>query len=123
MNAFLDFAERQTSAPRKARMRAAEKRTAALAEKQAEQKTCLKEWHRWRQEQVAAALAGPHGDAIADLVARLNSAAHWDDVPLASEFLHLNRDTAFLARRLINDRIVALREASGLPPFSDEIPW
>src|SRR5262249_28644674 len=121
MNAFAEFADRQIVAPRKARLQVAEKRAAILAEKREEQSTCLKEWHSWRQGQIAVALVGPHGPVIAELVARLNRAKHWDDVPLASDFLHLDRDTAFLARRLISDRIVALRMAAGLAPFDDPI--
>jgi hypothetical protein len=119
MNAFLDFAEKQIVAPRKAQLRAAEKRAAVLAEKHAEQSTCLKEWHQWRRGQVAAALAGPQGPVIAELVARLNSAKHWDDVPLVSEFMQLDPDTLYLVRRLINERIAELRMAAGLAPFDD----
>ena len=54
MNAFEDLAERQISAPRKARLRAAEKR----GERRAAERKAAKErqqlnavWRRWRNEQ------------------------------------------------------------------------
>jgi hypothetical protein len=123
VNAFLEFAENNATPREKVQAakadRRAAKRAEVLATKAKETSTCLKEWTRWRQEQIAAALKGPHSSAIAGLLDQLKSAEHWDNGPLASDFLHLDRDTAFLARRLVNARIAELREKSGLAPFDD----
>jgi hypothetical protein len=123
VNPFEQFAEQTIVAPRKARVRADAKRAEVLAAKAEETGTCLKEWHRWRQGQVSKALAGPHGAAIADLLTRLKAATHWKDADGVADPQGLDPDTQFLARRLINDRIMQLREAAGLAPFDDEIPW
>src|SRR6516225_9332485 len=55
MNAFLDYAEKQTPAAVKARRRAVEKRRATAAEKAlAERDTMLDLWKLWRKERLEA---------------------------------------------------------------------
>src|SRR5262249_561952 len=68
-DAHLELAERQTPGPVKARQRAAETRRARAQEKAlAERDAQFRRWEHERREQLAAALAGPQGPALAALV-------------------------------------------------------
>jgi hypothetical protein len=127
MNAFLELAERQISAPVKTRQRAAEKRAMRKAEQKAlaERDCMFAAWKRWRREQLDAALAGPHGEALGALIAFLKTAKHGGalvDHVLAGNWQIRDGDTRFLALHLINAAIVALREQHDLPPFDDPLP-
>jgi hypothetical protein len=125
VNAFLDLAERQISGPVKARHRATERRTEARANKPAEDPH-IREWRAWRQQQVQDALTGPHGAEFAALLASLQGATRWQDIRTAdplSARCSADPDTRFLATRLINDRIAELRQAAGLAPFDDALPF
>jgi hypothetical protein len=125
VNAFLDLAERQVTAPVKAKRRAVEKRAEQHAAKTDEQKTCLKQWHRWRREQLDEALNGPHGPAIAALLDQLKNANSWaeiDPAVLLGAWHAADADTQFIVRRLISDRVIELRERAQLAPFDDPIP-
>jgi hypothetical protein len=125
MNPFEQFAEAQIASPVKARTRAAEKRRELLNRKTEDQTSLLREWRRWRQEQLVRTLAGPHGRKIDRLVNHLKAVARWDDVNadnLTAEWRAADPDTRFIVTRIVNDRIIELREAANLPPFDDEIP-
>jgi hypothetical protein len=128
MNAFLEFAERQTPAAVKARQRAAEKRRAKAAEKAlAERDDLLRLWKRWRRERLDELLAGPHGTAARELVAFLQ-AMTLDDGTRLVEFIRtagwerVDADTKFEILSLINTAIMALRERAGLTPIDDALP-
>jgi hypothetical protein len=124
-NPFLDLAERQTSAPVKARRRAAEKRVAAKALD--ERDTQVKVWCAWRCERRDALLAGPHG---ADAQALLNfiwtmtlaSAAALVDAVGRGPWHQADSDTRFEVLSIVDAAIIALRERQGLPPFDDALP-
>src|SRR5262245_34243920 len=76
MNAFLEFAEKQTPASVKARQRAAEKRRAEKAEKAlAERDDLFRLWKKWRRERLDELLAGPHGEVTRELIAFLQAMA------------------------------------------------
>jgi hypothetical protein len=60
VNPFLAVAEQQTSAPVKARHRAAEKRREKKAQ---ETRDLLGDWKRSRRERGDTLLTGPHGEA------------------------------------------------------------
>ena len=125
MNAFLDLADTQIASPVKARHRAAEKRAEAHAARAEDESRLLKGWRQWRQEQVDQALAGPHGNQIAALLANLKSITRWvdvDPVAIISGWHSADPDACFIARRLVSNRIIELREAAGLPPFDDLLP-
>jgi hypothetical protein len=127
VNAFLDLAERQTSAPVKARQRAAEQRAANKADKEAANRyEQHRLWRHWRRERIMALLAGPHGEAADALV---NFLQH---VTLASEGELIERvrcgpwrtadaDARFLVLSLIDGAITDLRERDGLVPFDDPL--
>jgi len=65
MNAFLEFADKQTPPAVKARQRAAEKRRVTKTEKKAlaEHDYLFRLWKKWRRERLEALLMGPHGAA------------------------------------------------------------
>ena len=132
MNAFLEFAEKQTPAAVKARQRAAEKRRATAAEKAlvkaaAEREDLFFLWRRWRKERLDALLAGPHAVAAGELVTFLNAMTLEDGARLiefvrAADWARADADTKFEILSLINAAITALRERAELPPFSDPLP-
>jgi len=128
VNAFLDYAEKQTPATVKARQRAAEKRRATAAEKALTERDDL--FHLWklhRQERLEALLAGPHGAAARELVAFLQTMTLDDgdrlvELVRAAGWAHVNADTRFEILSLINASITALRERAKLPPIDDALP-
>jgi len=128
MNAFLDYAEKQTPAAVKARQRAAEKRRATAAEKAlAERDDLFRLWRKWRQERLDALLNGPHGAAAHELVAflqtmTLDDGAHLVEFVRAGGWEHADAETKFEILSLINITITALRDRAGLPSISDPLP-
>jgi len=128
MNAFLDYAEKQTPAAVKARQRAAEKRRDTAAEKAlAERDDLFRLWRRWRHERLEALLAGPHGDAARELVAFLQTMTLDDGIRLvefvrAAGWKRTDADAKFEVLSLINVTITALRERAELSPFDDPLP-
>ena len=128
MNAFLEFAEKQTPASVKARQRAAEKRRTTESKKAlAERDDLFRLWKRWRRERLETLLAGPHGDAARELVAflqamTLDDGAQLVELVCAAGWGHTDADTKFEILSLINAAITALRERAKLPPFDDPLP-
>jgi len=128
MNAFLDYAEKQTPAAVKARQRAAETRRAKVTEKElAERNDLFRAWEKWRQERLETLLAGPHGAAAQELVAFLNAMTIEDGARLvefvrAAGWERADADTKFEVLSLINAAITALRERAKLPAFDDPLP-
>jgi hypothetical protein len=130
MNAFLEFAEQRIAAPVKARQRTAEKRakkrTEALEHCRQDDDKLLREWRRWRQEEVTKALAGPHGKELGALIADLKKVRGWTDVDpaaIADAWLSVDRDTRALVTRVTNAFVTCLRENAGLHPFNDPLPF
>jgi hypothetical protein len=124
-NNFLEIADRQISAPRKARQRASESRAKQNALADREQQSCL--WHKWRQERVDALLAGPHGEAAKKLTAFLDQMTSDDasaliDLVRRGPWCDTDTDTRFLVLALIDHAIVRLRERHNLPTFDDPLP-
>jgi hypothetical protein len=128
MNAFLEFAEKQTPASVKARQRAAENRRTTAAEKAlAERDDLFHLWKRWRHERLETLLAGPHGDVAHELIAflqrmTLDDGAQLVELVCAAGWGHTDADTKFEILSLINAAITALRERAKLPPFDDPLP-
>jgi hypothetical protein len=127
VNVFLDLAERQTPAPVKARRRATETRRARAQEKAlAERDAQFRHWKHKHREQLDVALAGPHGDALARLVAFLDamtveSASTLIECVRAGAWHSADADTRFLVLHLVGAAIVRLREQNGMPPFDDPL--
>jgi hypothetical protein len=127
-DAFLDFAERQTPAPVKARMRAAEKRRDKAKEKELRERDDLfRLWQQLRHKRIEALLAGRYGAKAQALIAFLETMT-LDEGPRliervrAGNWQHADPDTRFEILSLINTAITTLRERAGLPPFDDALP-
>jgi hypothetical protein len=117
-NPFLALADRQLPAHVKARLRRAERRLEA-------RDRLTKAYEQKRQQEIDDALAGPHGPQLATLIASLPEISldqETDLIDLAQPWRSANPDARFLALRLIDDRIIKLREAAGLAPFDDPLP-
>jgi hypothetical protein len=126
MNAFLDLAEKQISAPRKARMRAAAKR--ALEKALRERDRMFSQWKKWHHEQTELLVAGPHGEAVHALAAflermTLEQGSELIELVAAGPWRSADRDAKYQVLRLIDWTIAHLRECSGLPPFNDSLPF
>jgi hypothetical protein len=119
MNPFLALAERQTPAPVKARLRAAEKRQQARKDEQRK----LSAYYKVQRElELKDALAGEDSAKLRALIARLDTLT-LDTIPELAAFVAPPwRDAAFIARRLVSEAIVKLREQNGLEPFDDPLP-
>jgi len=125
-NLFLALAERQTSAPVKARRRAAEKRAAGKALD--ERDTQVTVWRSWRRERRDALLGGPHGAdtrVLLDFLQTMSlaSAAELVDAVGRGPWQQADSDVRFEVLSLVDDAIVALRERHDLPPFDDALPF
>jgi hypothetical protein len=121
-NPFFDFAEKQTPAPVKARIRAAEKRTATAAEKKlAEREQTHRLWKKHRAERVGELLKGPYAKATHELLVLADEAAL---LALVKRGLWraADSDTCFEILSLIDAALTTKREAAGLPPFDDALP-
>jgi hypothetical protein len=101
------------------------KRAEVLAEKSADDEILVREWKRWRQEEVQQALAGPHAERLAELIAKLKAAPSWDAIDAAvflKPWQEVDRHTKALAVRMVHAFVVHLREKAGLCPYDDPIP-
>jgi hypothetical protein len=112
MNAFEAFADQHTAAPIKARQRAAAKRAEALERRRQGDTACLREWRRWRREEFAEVLAGPHRERLTALSADLQ-VRRWDDIDaavIAAAWSTADRDTQTLVRRVVSAFIMCKRD-------------
>jgi hypothetical protein len=118
---LFDFADGKTSSKRYAETKRAE----VLAEKRSDDDILIKQWRRWRQSEITQGLAGPHGEALAGLIAELKAATSWkaiDAKKLLDQWREADRDSQALVRRVVNAFVASKREAAKLPPFDDQIP-
>src|SRR6184192_3081600 len=82
-NAFFDFAERQTPAAVKTRMRAVEKRAATAAEKKlAEREQTHRLWKHYRAERIEELLKGPYAKAAHESIVFLGTMTLADETRL-----------------------------------------
>ena len=119
-DAFLRLAERQISAPRKARQRAAEKRAMTRAEKALSARDyLLRAYRRRRQKRFEVLFAGSHGDMARELSAFLVAMALTDGDRLiklvrAGRWQQADADTRFEVLGLVDHAIASLLERNGL---------
>jgi hypothetical protein len=123
-NPWAELADRQMASPAKARQRAAERRAAADKERAALQKA----WRAWRHERIAELLSGPYGEAAQALRGFLNEMRINDGPALvaaveAGPWRDADSDTRHEILAIVDLSIILLREKSGLPPFSDALPF
>jgi hypothetical protein len=123
MNPFLALAERQTPAPVKARERAADKRRSKRLQRAEDEQRKLSSYYRaHRRQELEAALAGEDGAKLQALTAQLTTLT-LDTIPELAAFVAPPwHSAAFIARRLVSETIIRLRERSGLEPFDDPLP-
>jgi hypothetical protein len=126
MNVFEQLAERQISSPRKARIRAAEKR--ALRKVADEQRQLSKAYRKWRAEKREKLLTGPFGsDAqmVVNFLEEMTLESGDDLITLieAGPWRQANADTRFEVLHLVHSAITKLRERNGRPALDDSLPW
>jgi hypothetical protein len=123
VNSFLTLADRQISAPRKARHRAAEKRALRKVHKDDDQlRRGYAEWRRERRD----AFLNAHRQEANELF-RFLAGMQLTDGPALLELLGPWRFADPSARAevlsVVDAAITKLRERNGFPPFDDSLPW
>ena len=103
------------------------KRHTAQEPKIADDARLIRAWRAWHQEQLAEALAGPHGAQISELMTLLGRLEPSSATPLLafirrSDWSSVSYDTRLTVLHQINDRITRIRERHGLSPFDDGVP-
>lgn len=143
MNPFEALAERQLSAPVKAKHRAAEKRAAkrqilsdadapmapTRAEKDQQENTqLLRQWRRWHREQSDELLESKHGKDYRGLLLILRTLESSSGPALlqwleqASWVQQLDRNQRLTLLHEIGNAIATMRRKVGLAPFDDSLP-
>lgn len=123
MSVWNRIAEQQIVAPRKAQLRAAEKRKQkALAERD----LLFRMWQKWHAERREKLLNGPYHVAARQLINFLERMTSRDGEALlalieAGPWRDADDDAKFLVLSLIDGDIAHLRERKGLPPFNDSL--
>jgi hypothetical protein len=126
---FAQVALDQISNPVRSRMRAAQTRAeCALAKKQSDEEILHQQWQDWHDTQLKKLMTGRHRKAAQTLSAFLERMDVEDGEELISlvsswSWPNVDSDTKFVVLGLISRRIIYLREAHGLAPFDDSIPF
>jgi hypothetical protein len=85
----------------------------------------LRAWRQWHREQLEEALAGLHGDVLAQLMAQLRdlrSARELVAFVAAQNWDAVDANTRLVALHEINRAITKLRVRNKLPPFDEGLP-
>jgi hypothetical protein len=85
----------------------------------------LHAWRQWHADELAEALAGPHGtvlNGISALLANLHSADQFIAFVAAQDWRNIDGTLRAIALYEIDQAIMALRVRRGLPPFDDPLP-
>jgi hypothetical protein len=103
------------------------KRKSAKQEQLEENSHLLRQWKRWHAEQRDAALRGPHGRLVGQLLEILRSLTLADGGRLvrfcrAQDWDSVDSNTRFICVHEVNEAITRLRVKAGLPPFDDCFP-
>ncbi len=132
-NNFLTFANKSMSWSVKKQLRAEEKRSMNRAQKKAvikalnERDLLMRLWKRWRQDLLTTALQNKHQDDIQKLIDFLQTLTLQDEGRLVKvvrlgQWQTAHKDIRFLVLRLIDAKLIALREKAELDPFDDPLP-
>jgi hypothetical protein len=122
-------AAEQISNPVKARMRAVQTRAERRAEKQLSDKQVLsQQWQQYHAQRLKRLSTGKFRKPVAVLASFLESMTLEDGGALIEliergPWREADADTRFLLLGLIARRIMYLREAEGLAPFDDSLPF
>jgi hypothetical protein len=87
----------------------------------------LRAWKRWHADQLEETLNGPHGTAVAQVVAFLKhmqpgSASALIALLREHDWSQMDADVRLVVLHEINQAITRLRERAGLAPIDDALP-
>jgi hypothetical protein len=87
----------------------------------------LRTWRRWHREQLDEVLAGPHGTAVAQVVAFLKHMQPGSASALIAllrdfDWSEMDAGVRLVVLHEINEAITRLRERAGLAPIDDALP-
>ena len=104
------------------------KRKTAKEQALADDAHLLRAWKRWHAEQLEETLNGPHGAAVAQVMAFLKGMEPQSApalIRLLREFdwSQMDADVRFTVLHQVNQAITRLRERTGLAPIDDSLPW
>jgi hypothetical protein len=88
----------------------------------------LSAWRTWHREQLEEVLAGPHGTAVAQVMATLKHMTPDSAPALISlmrdfDWSQMSADVRLVVLHEINQAITRLGERAGLAPIDDSLPW
>jgi hypothetical protein len=88
----------------------------------------LRAWRKWHADQLEETLSGPHGAAVAQVMATLKHMTPGSAPALISlmrefDWSKMDASVKFVALHEINTAIARLRERAGLAPIDDSLPW
>jgi hypothetical protein len=103
------------------------KRETATEQKLADDARLLRAWRRWHHEQLDETLNGPHGTAVAQVVAflkRMQPGSASALIALLRDFdwSEMDANVRLVVLHEINQAITRLRERAGLAPIDDPLP-
>jgi hypothetical protein len=87
----------------------------------------LRAWKRWHADQLEETLNGPHGTAVAQVMATLehmtpNSAPALISLMRDFDWSQMSANVRLVVLHEINQAITRLRERAGLAPIDDALP-
>jgi hypothetical protein len=103
------------------------KRKTAKEQELADNAHLLRAWRNWHHEQLKQTLAGPHGTAVAQVMATLKHMTP-DSAPALISLMRdfdweqMSADVRLVVLHEINQAITRLRERAGLAPIDDPLP-
>jgi hypothetical protein len=103
------------------------KRKTAKEQELADNAHLLRAWRNWHHEQLKQTRAGPHGTAVAQVMATLKHMTPDSAPALISlmrdfDWSQMSADVRLVVLHEINQAITRLRERAGLAPIDDPLP-
>jgi hypothetical protein len=103
------------------------KRKTAKEQEPADNAHLLRAWKRWHADQLEETLNGPHGTAVAQVMATLEHMTPDSAPALISlmrdfDWSQMSADVRLVVLHEINQAITRLRERAGLAPIDDPLP-
>jgi hypothetical protein len=104
------------------------KRKTAKEQELADNAHLLRAWRNWHHEQLKQTRAGPHGTAVAQVMATLKHMTPDSAPALISlmrdfDWSQMSADVRLVVLHEINQAITRLGERAGLAPIDDSLPW
>jgi len=103
------------------------KRRTDQERKRAHDERLMRVWRNWHLEEREAALAGPHGPMLAELLRMFANLQHMQPAQLIGfvrsiDWSAIDDDTKQIVVHELGNAVTAMREKAGLPPFDDNLP-